>query len=66
MEVHLSEEDGNKDGGNDKRCMLEERLVGMKPIAVTNNSNTQEKAILSAIDKLIISVEKISGRLKEY
>ncbi len=66
MEVHLSDEDGNKDGFNDKRCMAEARLAGMKPIAVTNHANTYEQAIFGAISKLKTSLEKITGRLKEY
>ena len=37
LEVHLSDEDGHKDSHNDKRCMIEARLEGMKPIAVTNS-----------------------------
>ena len=59
-------EDGNKDGFNDKRCMVEARLAGMKPIAVTNHANTHEQAISGAIDKLKTSLEKITGRLKDY
>lgn len=66
VEVHFSDEDGNKDGFNDKRCMVEARLAGMKPIAVTNHANTHEQAIFGAIDKLKTSLEKITGRLKEY
>lgn len=66
VEVHFSDEDGNKDGFNDKRCMVEARLGGMKPIAVTNQANTHEQAFLGAIDKLITSLEKITGRLKNY
>ena len=66
VEVHLSDEDGNKDGFNDKRCILEARLAGMKPIAVTNHANTHEQAIDGAIDKLKASLEKITGRLKDY
>lgn len=62
VEVHLSDEDGNKDGFNDKRCMVEARLAGMKPIAVTNHANTHEQAIIGAIDKLKTSLEKITGR----
>jgi len=27
VEVHFSDEDGNKDGLNDKRCMVEARLA---------------------------------------
>ncbi|PJB58653.1 MAG: hypothetical protein CO098_07470 [Bacteroidetes bacterium CG_4_9_14_3_um_filter_41_19] len=66
VEVHLSDEDGNKNGVNDKRCILEARLAGMKPIAVTNHANTHEQAIDGAIYKLKISLEKITGRLKDY
>jgi ribosome-associated translation inhibitor RaiA len=66
VEVHLSDEDGNKDGFDDKRCMVEARLAGMQPIAVTNHANTYEKALFGAIGKLKNSLEKISGRLKDY
>lgn len=62
LEIHLSDEDGNKDGLNDKRCMIEARLAGMKPIAVTDHANTHEQAIFGAIDKLKTSLEKINGR----
>ena len=37
LEVHLSDENGIKDGQNDKRCLLEARLEGRQPIAVTAN-----------------------------
>jgi ribosome-associated translation inhibitor RaiA len=66
VEVHFSDEDGNKDGLNDKRCMVEARLAGMNPIAVTNQADTHEKAFSGAIDKLKNSLEKITGRLKNY
>jgi len=66
LEIHLSDEDGNKDGLNDKRCMIEARLAGMKPIAVIDLANAHEQAISGAIDKLKTSLEKISGRLKDY
>jgi len=66
VEVHFSDEDGKKDGFNDKRCLVEARLAGMKPIAVTNHANTHEQAILGAIDKLKTSLEKVTKRLKDY
>ncbi len=66
VEVHLSDEDGNKNGFNDKRCIVEARLGGMKPIAVTNHSNTHKQAISGAIDKLKTSLEKVTERLKDY
>jgi len=66
LEIHLSDEDGNKDGYNDKRCLVEARLEGMKPIAVTDQSNTHEKALFGALDKLKTSLETITGRLNDY
>lgn len=66
LEVHLSDENGNKNGVNDKRCIVEARLAGMNPIAATNYANTQEQAIIGAIEKLKTSLERITGRLKNY
>jgi len=66
LEVHLSDEDSNKNGVNDKRCMIEARLEGMKPIAVTNNADTQEQAVTGAVDKLKSSLNTIQGRLRNH
>ncbi|MCF8227974.1 MAG: HPF/RaiA family ribosome-associated protein [Bacteroidales bacterium] len=66
VEVHLSDEDANKDGDNDKRCMVEARLAGMKPIAVTDHADNHVQAVSGAIDKLKTSLETIRGRLKNY
>ena len=66
LEVHLSDENGHKNGQNDKRCMIEARLEGMKPIAVTNHADTSERAVTGAVDKLKSSLTSIQGRLKNY
>jgi ribosome-associated translation inhibitor RaiA len=66
VEVHLKDEDGNKEGKNDKRCMIEARLEGMQPIAVTNHADSDELAVTGAVDKLKSSIDKIKGRLKNY
>ncbi len=66
LEVHLSDEDSNKNGVNDKRCMIEARLEGMKPIAVTNHADTQEQAVTGAVEKLKSSLNTIQGRLRNH
>jgi ribosome-associated translation inhibitor RaiA len=66
VEVHLSDEDGNKDGINDIRCLMEARLAGMNPIAVTDSANSHEQAVSGALDKLKTSLETITGRLRNY
>jgi len=66
VEVHLSDENGPKEGQNDKRCLIEARLEGMKPIAVTNNANTHEQAIEGAVEKLKTTLDTILGRLRNH
>ncbi|MDD3721742.1 MAG: HPF/RaiA family ribosome-associated protein [Lutibacter sp.] len=63
LEVHLSDENGHKDALNDKRCMVEARLQGMKPIAVTNIANNHEQAVEGAIEKLKTTLDSKIGRL---
>jgi ribosome-associated translation inhibitor RaiA len=66
VEVHLSDENSNKGGVNDKRCVLEARLEGFPPIAVTNKADSVEHALDGAIDKLINSLTTKLGRLKKH
>lgn len=66
VEVHISDENGIKEGVNDKRCMVEARLAGLKPVAVTENANSHEQAVAGAIHKLKTSLETITGRLRNY
>ncbi len=66
LEVHLSDENGSKEGQNDRRCMLEARLEGMQPIAVTADAHTHEQSVEAAIDKMKTSLDTILGRLKNH
>lgn len=63
IEVHLSDENGKKEGLNDIRCLLEARLEGRQPIAVTCQADNVELAVSGAIDKLTASLETILGRI---
>ncbi|MHB1148193.1 MAG: HPF/RaiA family ribosome-associated protein [Lutibacter sp.] len=63
LELHLSDENGHKDTLNDKRCMVEARVEGMKPIAVTNIANNHEQAVEGAINKLKTTLDTKFGRL---
>ena len=62
VEVHLSDENGDKGGQNDKRCMMEARLEGRQPVAVTQHSATLEQAVGGAADKLVRLIESTLGR----
>ncbi len=65
IEVHLKDEDGNKKGKNDKRCMIEARLEGQQPIVVTNHASNLNQALDGAIDKLIRLLENNLGRQRD-
>ena len=66
VEVHLTDEDSNKDSLNDKRCLLEARLAGMKPIVVSNNADSVDQAVEGALEKLKTSLDTILGRLSNH
>lgn len=66
LEIHLADENGSKEGHNDKRCILEARLNGMQPIAVTNHADTIAMAVDGAIDKLKASLDTILGRMSKH
>ena len=65
VEAHLSDTNSHKTKGDDIRCVLEARLAGHQPIAVTHQAATVELALSGAADKLERSVESTLGRLKE-
>jgi ribosome-associated translation inhibitor RaiA len=62
VQVHLSDDNGDKKGKNDKRCMIEARLEGRRPIVVIDRAATLNQALYSAIDKLLSMIESILGR----
>lgn len=65
VEVHLSDENGGKTGGRDKRCVMEARIEGRQPIAVTDESDSLGGAIIGAADKLKSSLDSTLGRLTD-
>jgi ribosome-associated translation inhibitor RaiA len=66
IEVHLSDEDGSKKGTEDKRCLLEARLAGRQPIAVTGFADNYELAVNNAVEKLKNSLNTIVGRSRRH
>jgi len=66
IEVHFSDENGYKEGLNDKRCMIEARLEGKQPTAVSAQANTIEEALSSAIDKIAALLKTEIGRMKNH
>ena len=52
-------------GGRDKRCMMEARLEGHQPIAVTDEADSLDEAIAGAADKLKRSLDHTLSRVND-
>ncbi|MCU0711337.1 MAG: HPF/RaiA family ribosome-associated protein [Pirellula sp.] len=66
IEVHFNDENSSaKSYGNDKRCVLEVRMNGMNPLAVTANTSEVMSSLRSAIDKMRSQIDSTLGRLEE-
>ena len=66
VQVHLGDQNSSaKGGGNDKRCMMEARIDGASPIAVTELAATIEQALDGAAEKLERSIDSHLGRQRD-
>jgi len=66
VEVHLSDENAGKSGAKDQRCMLEARIQGRQPVAVTDHAPTLDQAVNGAAHKLARVLDSTLGRLHDH
>lgn len=64
IEVHLSDSNSDKGGGNDKRCVMEARVSGRQPMSVTAQAASVEQAIDGAAAKLVSALDTMFGKLE--
>lgn len=62
VEVHLSDVNAQRSGPADKRCMIEARPAGRRPIAVTHEAESVDRAVAGATDKLVNAIDRTFGR----
>ncbi len=66
VEVHLNDENADKTGGADKRCLIEARLAGRDPEAVTHTADSIEQAYTGAAKKLRRVLDARIGKLNDH
>ncbi|TVR38316.1 MAG: hypothetical protein EA392_10405 [Cryomorphaceae bacterium] len=68
VEVHLSDENAERgtSAEGDKRCLLEARISGMQPIAVTENAAHVEQALNGAIDKALRTIGRTIDKARNH
>ncbi|MCE9572085.1 MAG: HPF/RaiA family ribosome-associated protein [Deltaproteobacteria bacterium] len=62
VEVHLSDEHGAKHGAEDKKCVMEARLHGRQPTAVTEHAGSGHPAVDGAADTRKRALDHAIGR----
>jgi ribosome-associated translation inhibitor RaiA len=66
VEIHISDVNGPKDaGGHDKRCVMEARLAGLHPLAVTELAGSVHQSIEGATQKLKRALDSAVGKMQE-
>jgi hypothetical protein len=66
IEVHLSDENSQKGGADDKRCMIEAHVIGHKAVAVSHNAPTLEQALNGAESKARRALDSTLGKVRDH
>ena len=65
VEVFLSDENGAKTHGDDKKCVLEARPTNMQPVIVTDVAATLDFAVQGAAEKMERHLDNTFGRIQD-
>ncbi|MFI9400786.1 HPF/RaiA family ribosome-associated protein [Nocardia sp. NPDC052316] len=63
VEAHLSDQNGEKGGPEDKQCVLEARPAGQNPVAATHRAGSVEESVRGAADSMAHLLDSKFGRL---
>lgn len=66
VEVHFKDDNADKGGDDDKRCMIETKLKGKSPVAVTNTASNIDDALSGAIDKIVKVLETSLDKMRNH
>lgn len=65
VEVFFGDENSEKEGKDDKRCVIEVRIAKKEPIAVSDYADTLEKAFYGALKKMKKKLQTTYEKIKE-
>ena len=66
VEVHIRDENADKGGPDDTRCMIEARLKGMKPQSVTHHASNVEDSVSGAVGKIWRALDSTLGKRNRH
>jgi hypothetical protein len=65
VEVHVSDVNGTRGGNADLRCSLEARVTGLPPIAVVDEGDNVDRAVIGAAKKAVRALDHQLGKLRD-
>ena len=65
VEVHVSDVNGTRGGNGDLRCSLEARVTGLPPIAVVDEGDNVDRAVIGAAKKAVRALDHQIGKLRD-
>jgi len=65
VEIHLSDDNGSKSHGDDKRCLLEARPANHQPLVVTHVGATVDEALDGAVDTMEKLLDRTFAKLHD-
>lgn len=65
VEVHLNDTNAQKNGANDKRCLIEVKYAGHQPIAVSHEADDLDAAISAALEKIERTLDHTLDRIHD-
>ena len=63
IEIHLSDQNGDKPGADDIQCRVEVRPKGLQPVTVTARNANLDLSIADAIEKMKAALTTAFGKL---
>lgn len=63
VEVHVADVNSHKITGGDKRCLMEARVAGRQPIAVSENAGPVRQAVAGTAHKFKRALDSTLGKL---
>ncbi|MDP1630400.1 MAG: hypothetical protein Q8L66_03140 [Caulobacter sp.] len=65
VDLHVSDENGDKHATHDKRCVIEARPAGLDPVTATDQAGSIDQATTGALGKVVSALETVFGKLSD-
>lgn len=65
VEIHVADENGDRETGQDKRCVIEARPAGLDPVTVSEHAASIDQAASGAMGKMVSALDRTFGKLSD-